>query len=62
MATQELGKKFDVIYAPHHAARWLAETKAINATIAEVVLVRRTLAWVTGIILLISTLIGVSIR
>ncbi|KAK7246165.1 hypothetical protein RIF29_41025 [Crotalaria pallida] len=58
---QELGKKLDVIFAPpHHAARLLAETEALNATkIAEVVLVRRTLAWVTGIILLISTLIGI---
>ncbi|XP_019425545.1 PREDICTED: uncharacterized protein LOC109334302 isoform X1 [Lupinus angustifolius] len=57
---QELGQKFDVTFAPHHAARWLAESEALNATkIAEVVLVRTTLAWVTGIILLISTLIGI---
>jgi len=62
MATsQELGKKFDVIFAPHQAARWLAETQGVNATNPEVGLVRRTLAWVTGIILLISTLIGVSL-
>ncbi|OIW13917.1 hypothetical protein TanjilG_31806 [Lupinus angustifolius] len=57
---QESGKKFDVTFAPHHAARWLAESEAANLTkIAEVVLVRTTLAWVTGIILLISTLLGI---
>jgi len=60
--TQELEKKFDVIFTPRHPARWLAETSALNATLPEVVLVRRTLAWVTGIILLVSTLMGVSIR
>ncbi|TKY72397.1 hypothetical protein E2542_SST01137 [Spatholobus suberectus] len=57
--TQESGKKFDVIFTPHHTARWMAETNAVNATLPEVVLVRRTLAWVTGIILLVSTLIGI---
>ncbi|KAG4948996.1 hypothetical protein AAZX31_15G126300 [Glycine max] len=58
--TQESGKKFDVIFTPHHPyARWLAETNAVNATLPEVVLVRRTLAWVTGIILLISTFMGI---
>ncbi|CAL0334494.1 unnamed protein product [Lupinus luteus] len=57
---QELGTKFDVTFAPRHAARWLAESEAANVTkIAEVVLVRTTLAWVTGIILLISTLLGI---
>jgi len=60
--TQELEKKFDVIFTPRHTARWLAETSTLNATLPEVVLVRRTLAWVTGIILLVSTLMGVSIR
>ncbi|KAG4991780.1 hypothetical protein JHK87_025237 [Glycine soja] len=58
--TQESDKKFDVIFTPHHSyARWLAETNVVNATLPEVVLVRTTLAWVTGIILLISTLMGV---
>ncbi|KAK7332585.1 hypothetical protein VNO80_29338 [Phaseolus coccineus] len=57
--TQELEKKFDVIFTPRHTARWLAETSALNATLPEVVLVRRTLAWVTGIILLVSTLMGI---
>ncbi|XP_061339691.1 uncharacterized protein LOC133286308 [Gastrolobium bilobum] len=56
---QESGKKFDVIFTPHHTARWLEETKELNATGPEVVLVRRTLAWITGIILLISTLMGI---
>ncbi|KAL2341561.1 hypothetical protein Fmac_009501 [Flemingia macrophylla] len=58
-ATQESGKKFDVIFTPQHTARWLAETNALNATLPEVVLVRRTLAWITGIILLVSTLMGI---
>ncbi|RDX97329.1 hypothetical protein CR513_19912 [Mucuna pruriens] len=57
--TQESGKKFDVIFTPRHTARWLAETNALNATLPEVVLVRRTLAWITGIILLVSTLTGI---
>lgn len=59
---QESGKKFDVIFTPHHTARWLEEVQALNTTGLEVVLVRRTLAWVTGIILLVSTLMGVSVR
>jgi hypothetical protein len=44
-------------------SRWLEEagTSTDNSTIAsEVLLVRRSLVWITGIILLISTLIGVS--
>ncbi|XP_019419954.1 PREDICTED: uncharacterized protein LOC109330274 isoform X1 [Lupinus angustifolius] len=57
---QELSNKFDVNFAPQHAARLLAESEALDVTkIAEVLLVRTTLAWVTGIILLISTLIGI---
>ncbi|KAK2394618.1 putative type 1 membrane protein [Trifolium repens] len=57
---QESGKKFDVIFTPphYHAARWLEEVNSLNTTIAEVALVRRTLAWITGIILLVSTLMG----
>ncbi|KAH7573059.1 hypothetical protein JRO89_XS03G0059800 [Xanthoceras sorbifolium] len=41
--------------------RWLAEAEgSINATtIAEVLLVRWTLAWLTGIILVIATLMGI---
>lgn len=42
------------------ASRWLNELPSANTTYAEVVLVRRTLAWITGIILLLSALIGVS--
>lgn len=57
--TQELGKTLDVVFTSHHAARLLVEDKALNASLAEVVLVRRTLAWVTGLILLLSTLIGI---
>lgn len=51
----------NVMYTSRPSARWLAETKtSLNTTIVEVLLVRRTLAWITGIILLISTLLGVS--
>ncbi|KAL1320635.1 hypothetical protein HN51_065305 [Arachis hypogaea] len=57
--SEEMGKRFDAIYTPHHNVRWLEETQPLNATLPEVLLVRRTLAWVTGIILLISTLIGI---
>ncbi|KAI3704250.1 hypothetical protein L1987_74466 [Smallanthus sonchifolius] len=44
--------------------RWLEEKEgsqdaAARALIAEVLLVRRTLAWITGIILIIATLMGV---
>ncbi|KAL8211374.1 hypothetical protein R6Q57_005811 [Mikania cordata] len=46
--------------------RWLEEKDershdASHALIAEVLLVRRTLAWITGIILIIATLMGVSL-
>ncbi|XP_020259695.1 uncharacterized protein LOC109836240 [Asparagus officinalis] len=41
-----------------HGARWLGEVDPLNVTIGEVILVRRSLAWITGIILLVSTLIG----
>lgn len=44
----------------NHGARWLGEVDPLNVTIGEVILVRRSLAWITGIILLVSTLIGVS--
>lgn len=59
----ESEKLLDVISASHPRpyARWLKEAESSsNSTIAaEVILVRRTLAWVTAIVLLISTLIGV---
>ncbi|XP_004486476.1 uncharacterized protein [Cicer arietinum] len=55
---QESSKKFDVFFTPHYTARWLEEVNTLNTTIAEVALVRKTLAWVTGIILLVSTLMG----
>uniref|UniRef100_A0A1D1ZGK5 Putative malate:quinone oxidoreductase n=1 Tax=Anthurium amnicola TaxID=1678845 RepID=A0A1D1ZGK5_9ARAE len=40
-------------------SRLLEELGAVNATTAEVLLVRKTLAWITGVILFISTLIGI---
>uniref|UniRef100_A0A0E0LY44 DUF7794 domain-containing protein n=1 Tax=Oryza punctata TaxID=4537 RepID=A0A0E0LY44_ORYPU len=43
-----------------HISRWLKETSQTNTTIASSeILVRKSLAWITGIILLVSTLIGV---
>ncbi|XP_074584539.1 uncharacterized protein LOC141840450 isoform X2 [Curcuma longa] len=40
-------------------SRLLEESGSTNSTDSEVLLVRRSLAWITGIILLVSTLIGV---
>ncbi|KAM7257426.1 hypothetical protein ACFE04_013167 [Oxalis oulophora] len=58
---EESGKLLNVVLTSRPPARWLAE-KTVSPTaaaIAEVVLVRLTLAWITGIILLISTLLGI---
>ncbi|KAE8728062.1 hypothetical protein F3Y22_tig00004779pilonHSYRG00026 [Hibiscus syriacus] len=50
----------NVITTSRPSPRWLEETKRpTNATLAAQVLVRRTLAWITGIVLLIATLLGV---
>jgi hypothetical protein len=50
----------DVVLTSQPSARWLEETKTpSNGTIAEVALVRMTLAWITGIVLIIATLLGV---
>lgn len=54
-------KVLDVTFASRPSSRWLEEVKtSSNSTVeAEVALVRITLAWFTGIVLLIATLIGV---
>lgn len=51
----------NVVVTSRPSPRLLEETKvpANLTTIAEVILVRRTLAWITGIILLIATFLGV---
>ncbi|KAG4126209.1 hypothetical protein ERO13_D10G143200v2 [Gossypium hirsutum] len=50
----------NVIYTSRSSPRWLADTKSsANTTLAAQVLVRRTLAWITGVVLLIATLLGV---
>ncbi|KAI3798172.1 hypothetical protein L1987_33441 [Smallanthus sonchifolius] len=48
-------------YTKQASPRWLEEKQGSHdaALIAEMLLVRRTLAWITGIILLIATLMGV---
>ncbi|CAN0875512.1 hypothetical protein LINGRAHAP2_LOCUS10877 [Linum grandiflorum] len=54
--------RLDVVLTDWPSARLLAETNIsplVNVTILEVALVRTTLAWLTGIILLIATLMGV---
>ncbi|CAK7336253.1 unnamed protein product [Dovyalis caffra] len=52
--------KLNVMLSSRPYARWLEETKApTNGTIAEVVLVRMTLAWITGIVLIIATILGI---
>ncbi|MBA0845523.1 hypothetical protein Goarm_022590, partial [Gossypium armourianum] len=49
----------NVIYTSRSSPRWLADTKSsANTTLAAQVLVRRTLAWITGVVLLIATLLG----
>ncbi|KAK4406076.1 hypothetical protein Sango_0614100 [Sesamum angolense] len=60
-AGPELENMFHVTVASRPSARWLEETKASpNSTeIAEVLFVRTTLAWITGIILLIATILGI---
>lgn len=60
VAPVESGKMLNVMFTSRPSARWLAESKIpTNMTIVEVLLVRRTLAWITGIILIIATLLGV---
>ncbi|XP_052190165.1 uncharacterized protein LOC127799918 [Diospyros lotus] len=51
----------NLVYSSHPSARSLKETKdsSTSANDPEVVLVRRTLAWLTGIILIIATLLGI---
>ncbi|PIN11551.1 hypothetical protein CDL12_15834 [Handroanthus impetiginosus] len=57
----ELENMFHVTVASRPSARLLEETEAaaVPTKLAEVVFVRKTLAWVTGIILLIATLLGI---
>ena len=50
----------DIMLTSRPSERWLEETKTPSiGTIAEVALVRLTLAWITGIVLIIATLLGV---
>lgn len=52
---------FHVTLTSRPSARLLEELEVPPAVIiAEIMFVRKTLAWTTGIILLISTLLGVS--
>lgn len=54
------GKMLNTMFSSQSSARLLVETEdPYNVTDIQVLLVRRTLAWLTGIILLISTLLGV---
>jgi renin receptor len=58
-SSKMLNVKFVPRVVPRPSARWLEETKPSYDSLPEVVLVRRTLAWITGIILVIATLLGV---
>nr|KJB28209.1 hypothetical protein B456_005G034400 [Gossypium raimondii] len=50
----------NMMYTSRPSPRWLEETKSsLNTTLAAQMLVRRTLAWITGVVLLIATLLGV---
>ncbi|XP_043720890.1 uncharacterized protein LOC122668377 [Telopea speciosissima] len=55
------GSLLDVKFSSRSSSRLLEELagSSNSTTTAEVQLVRRTLAWITGIILLISTLLGI---
>ncbi|OAY67365.1 hypothetical protein ACMD2_00370 [Ananas comosus] len=55
--TAHVGAMIDVVF-PLRISRWLDEVSQANST-DSVTLVRRTLAWTTGIILLVSTILGV---
>ncbi|KAL0548036.1 hypothetical protein IC582_012475 [Cucumis melo] len=57
-SSPKAGKGLTVMFSPRLTPRWLVEDAKINTTIHEVILVRTTLAWITGIILLIATLMG----
>ncbi|XP_004247850.1 uncharacterized protein [Solanum lycopersicum] len=52
---------FDVVFTSQPSARWLEETQTSpNSTaVEEVILVRRTVAWITGLLLIIATLLGI---
>ncbi|KAG1359723.1 hypothetical protein COCNU_08G011690 [Cocos nucifera] len=52
------GAMLDVTFSAR-VSRWLKEVQATNGTSSEVLLVRRSLAWITGVILLVSTILGV---
>ncbi|GAB2237350.1 hypothetical protein Droror1_Dr00015252 [Drosera rotundifolia] len=58
--SSESNKMLDVVVASPASPRWLEEvTTSLNTTDVEVALVRNTLAWTAGILLLISAFIGV---
>ncbi|RVW23116.1 hypothetical protein CK203_107485 [Vitis vinifera] len=57
-------KMLNVMFTSQPSARWLAETEDSPdlTAIMKIALVRKTLAWITGIILVASTLLGVSLH
>ncbi|KAG5588553.1 hypothetical protein H5410_048987 [Solanum commersonii] len=52
---------FDVVFTSQPSARWLEETQTSpdSTAIEEIILVRRTVAWITGLLLIIATLLGI---
>ncbi|KAL8240206.1 hypothetical protein R6Q59_013561 [Mikania micrantha] len=63
-SAEESDMMLNIKMATRASPRWLEEKDegshdASHALIAEVLLVRRTLAWITGIILVIATLMGI---
>lgn len=62
VASSESKELLNVMTASRPSTRWLEETEMLpNSTaIAEAILVRRTVAWTTGLVLIIATLLGVS--
>ncbi|KAI8537986.1 hypothetical protein RHMOL_Rhmol09G0066000 [Rhododendron molle] len=59
--SQESETVLNVMFTSQPSARWLEETTGLpnSKDVAEVLLVKWTLAWVIGIILLVATIMGV---
>ncbi|KAL5542563.1 hypothetical protein UlMin_010273 [Ulmus minor] len=58
-SSQDSGKVLDVAFVPRPSVRVLEERVIPFEMQPRVILVRLTLAWITGIILIISTLLGI---
>lgn len=62
VSSPESRKLLNVMVTSHPSPRWLEETElSPNSTaVAEVIFVRRAVAWTTGLMIIIATILGVS--